>query len=284
MFASFDDVRYQPGADAYEGHIERAQREPEFARWLGRNVEGHRVPGYNAVYVSLKRPGIPPGDVFTAEFYALADLMDKYNQGFISTVYNQNLLFQYIRNEDLEPLYDALSALGMARANMKTISDVICCPGLDYCALANASSIPVATALMDRFQDLDELYELGDIQIKMSGCINACGHHHVGHIGILGINKRGEEFYQIAIGGSAGSTEDDQASVGEILGAAVAKDQVVDAVERLVDCYVAHRQGVETFLQVVRRVGIQPFKEHLYATERNDSQQGSGSGALHASA
>lgn len=265
MKAYFAEPEYdEPSAGDGQLPLERAQRDPGFARWLEKNVTEHRFPGYSAVYVSLKRVGIPPGDVFTAEFYALADLMDRYNRGVCSAVYNQNLLFQHIRNSDLEAVYDALNEMGMARPNIKSINDMICCPGLDYCALANASSIPLATALLDRFQDLDELFELGDVQIKMSGCINACGHHHIGHIGILGVNKRGQEYYQIAIGGSAGSTDDDEASVGHILGASVPHDAVVEAVEKIMDCYLAHRQGRETFLQTVRRVGPEPFKESLY--------------------
>ncbi|NUN14098.1 MAG: nitrite/sulfite reductase [Myxococcales bacterium] len=262
---SFEDVTFEPDAATWVHHLERAKTDLGFARWLKYNTRSHRVPGYNVVYLSLKRRGVPPGDLFTPEFYAIADLMDQYNQGYCSTTYNQNLLLQYIRNADLEPLYDALTALNLATPNIGTINDVICCPGLDYCSLANSSSIPIATALNERYQDLDEIYEIGPLEIKMSGCINACGHHHAGHIGLLGINKKDEEYYQIAIGGSPGTTDDDFAAVGTILGPAVHQDDVVTVVDRIVDCYLERRVGQETFLQTVRRIGVDPFKEHAYA-------------------
>lgn len=263
--ASFDDVVWDPLAAESSAHAERAATDRPFARWLERNVKPHKVPGYNAVYASLKRQGVPTGDLFAAEFDAVADLMDRFNQGYISATYEQNLLFQYIRNEDLGALYDGLAAVGLATPNIGTIQDIICCPGLDFCSLANASSIPVSKALIERFADLDEAYELGPLEIKMSGCINACGHHHVGHIGLLGIDKQGEEYYQIQLGGSPGTDDGDPASLGAVLGPAVAQDDVVTAVDRIVDCFVEQRDGTETFLQVVRRVGLQPFKEAVYA-------------------
>ncbi|GMV39178.1 MAG: sulfite reductase [Myxococcales bacterium] len=263
--ASFDDVVWDPLAAESSAHAERAATDRPFARWLERNVKPHKVPGYNAVYASLKRQGVPTGDLFAAEFDAVADLMDRFNQGYISATYEQNLLFQYIRNEDLGALYDGLAAVGLATPNIGTIQDIICCPGLDFCSLANASSIPVSKALIERFADLDEAYELGPLDIKMSGCINACGHHHVGHIGLLGIDKQGEEYYQIQLGGSPGTDDGDPASLGAVLGPAVAQDDVVTAVDRIVDCFVEQRDGTETFLQVVRRVGLQPFKEAVYA-------------------
>jgi sulfite reductase (NADPH) hemoprotein beta-component len=189
--------------------------------------------------------------------------MDRYNQGYCTALYNQNVCFQYIRNTDLEAVYDALATLGMATGNMGTIQDLICCPGLDFCSLANASSIPIAKQIIERFADLDEAYEYGPVDIKMSGCINACGHHHVGDIGILGIDKHGAEFYQIAIGGSPGTSTGDPASLAEIIGPAVPLDAVVDTVERIMDHYVEVRRGTETFRDAVRRVGIADFKQHL---------------------
>jgi sulfite reductase (NADPH) hemoprotein beta-component len=262
--AQFDDVVYDPYAAEHVGHQERHKRDLAFARWMTQNVAPHKVPGYNAVYLSLKRKGVPTGDLFTHELYKVADLMDRYNQGYCSTTYSQNLLFQYVKNEDLPALYDELSELGLATPNIGTIHDIICCPGLDFCSLANAVSIPVSKAIIDRFADLDEAYDVGPLEIKMSGCINACGHHHVGHIGILGIDKHGESFYQLEIGGSPGTTDDDPPSVGTVLGAAVAQDDVVTAIDRIVEVYVARRSGTETFIETVRRLGVQPFKEAVY--------------------
>lgn len=260
----FEDVDFDPNAAQFIQHQERRLTDPGFDRWMRMNVTTHRVAGYNGVYLSLKKTDVPPGDITSDQFRGVADLMDRFNQGYCASVYNQNLFFQYIRNEDLGAVYDALLPLGLATPNIGTLQDMICCPGLDYCSLANASSIPVARALNDHFANLDELYDLGEIQLKMSGCINACGHHHVGHIGILGIDKRGEEFYQIVLGGSAGTTDDDYPAVGEIIGPAVSQDDVPETLERIVDCFVENRQGAETFLQCVRRVGLQPFKDFVY--------------------
>ena len=263
---AFADIRYD--STAGQGPEDsswraRAATDTTFRNWLERNVKPHRVPGYHSVLVSLKRPDIAPGDVFTAEFHALADLMDRFNQGQITAVYNQNLCLQNIRGRDLEAVYAALQALGMARANMGTIQDMICCPGLDFCSLANASSIPVAKALFERFADLDEAYDYGPVDIKMSGCINACGHHHVGDIGVLGIDKHGAEFFQVAIGGSPGTSDDDPASLAEVIGPSVPIDAVVDLVERIMDCYVDARTGREIFRDTVRRVGVDHFRDYL---------------------
>ena len=263
--AQFDDVVWDPGARDYAAHLDRAASDPDFARWLTRNVQAHRVPGHNAVHVSLKRRGVPTGDVTSAELVALADLMDRTNQGYVQATYDQNLVLQYVRNEDLEVVFDALDVLGLATPNIGTIQDLICCPGLDFCSLANASSIPVSKAIIERFADLDEAYEIGHVAIKMSGCINACGHHHTGHIGLLGIDKQGEEFYQLQIGGSAGTHDGDAPSLGLVLGPAIAQGDVVQAIDRLVDCYLDRRTGGETFLEAVRRLGPQPFKEAVYA-------------------
>lgn len=261
----FQEFQYDPGAAGYSGHAERATTDRGFARWMKQNVGAHKVDGYNVVHVSLKKPGIAPGDVTSEQFRAIADLMDRHNHGICNAVYNQNLVFQDIRNDELETVFDALTNLGLATANIGTLQDMICCPGLDFCSLANASSIPIAKDITSRFDDLDELYDLGKIEIKMSGCINACGHHHVGDIGILGIDKRGEEFYQIAIGGSPGTSPSDPARVASILGPAVARKDVVDAMERILDCFATQRTGTESFRDTVARVGTEPFKEKLYA-------------------
>ena len=174
------------------------------------------------------------------------------------------MLFQYVRNADLGPLYDALDAIGLATPNIGTLADMICCPGLDYCSLANATSIPVAKEIHERFADLDDIYDLGQVDIKMSGCINACGHHHMGHIGILGISKRGEEFYQIAVGGNVGELAVTDARTAEIIGPAVSREEVVNTIERLLDCYRDQRTGTESFIETLDRVGLTPFQERAY--------------------
>jgi sulfite reductase (NADPH) hemoprotein beta-component len=243
----------------------RAAVDPVFARWLATNLIRHRWPGYHIVQLSLKHTGRAPGDATTDQLYAVSDLMDRFSEGFCASTYQQNLALQYVRSEDLPALYDALLASGLGTANIGTIQDIICCPGMDYCSLANAHSIPIAKAIHERFIDLDEAYDLGPVHIKMSGCINACGHHHVGHIGILGIDKKGVDHYQIAIGGHPGTGPTDPARVGKILGQAVAKERVVDVIERVLEVYREKREGTETFSQTVERLGVSPFQEAAYA-------------------
>jgi sulfite reductase (NADPH) hemoprotein beta-component len=235
--------------------------EPGFARWLKTNVHPHRQPGYAIVTVSLKPEGGPPGDASAAQMDAVADLADRLSFGEIRVSHEQNLLLPHVPRAALSELWRALSALGLATPNAGKITDIICCPGLDYCSLANARSIPVSQRITRRFNDLARVHDIGDLKIKMSGCINACGHHHVGHIGLLGVDKNGEEFYQITLGGSAES----DASLGTILGPAVASAEVVDAVEAIVETYLAERRQGERFLDTYRRIGAAPFKERLYA-------------------
>jgi sulfite reductase (NADPH) hemoprotein beta-component len=260
----FDVVTYELGGTDDTTHRQRAASDPAFAKWFEHNVRRHKVPGYSIVYLSLKTRDVPPGDIQTQQFYGIADLMDRYNSGYCSAVYNQNLLFQFVQNKDLPALFDALVELDLATPNMGTVSDLICCPGLDYCSLANSSSIPVAHAMSERFSDQTELDDLGPLEIKMSGCINACGHHHIGHIGLLGIDKRGEEYYQIVVGGSAGTSDTDYPSVGEIIGPAVSQKEVVGAVDKLLDCYRDKRNDGEAFLETYRRLGPESFKEYVY--------------------
>ncbi len=235
--------------------------EPAFARWIKTNVAAHREPGYAIVTLSLKPEGGPPGDASAAQMDAVADLADAMSFGEIRVSHEQNLLLPHVPRAALPALWRALAALNLATPNAGKITDIICCPGLDYCSLANARSIPVSQRLTQRFNDLARVHDIGDLKIKMSGCINACGHHHVGHIGLLGVDKNGEEFYQITLGGSAES----DASLGAILGPAVSSADVVDAVETVVETYLAERRGGERFLDTYRRVGAAPFKERLYA-------------------
>jgi sulfite reductase (NADPH) hemoprotein beta-component len=232
-----------------------------FARWARTNVSPHKRPGYAIVTVTLKPIGGVPGDVTADQMDALADLADRYSFGEIRATHEQNLVLPHVKQADLAALWAALKALGLGEPNAGLITDIIACPGLDYCSLANARSIPVAQAISRRFADIERQREIGELKIKMSGCINACGHHHVGHIGILGVDKNGEEFYQITLGGSA----DENASLGKILGPAVPRERVADAVETIVDTYLELRQEGERFLDTYRRVGLAPFKEKLYA-------------------
>ncbi len=232
-----------------------------FDAWYRHNTVEHKVPGYRVVFLSLKPPGVAPGDLTAAQLDRVAELSERYSFGVTRTTHTQNLVFADVRQADLYELWQALREINLATANIGKLTDMICCPGLHYCALANASSISVAHDIYQRFEDLDYLYDLGDIRVNLSGCMNGCGHHSVGHIGILGVDKKGEEWYQITLGGSSS----DDASLGERLGPAVAKDRVADSVEAIIRTYVDLRMEEEPFLATVRRVGVQPFKERVYA-------------------
>jgi sulfite reductase (NADPH) hemoprotein beta-component len=233
----------------------------DFSLWYKQNVTTHKIPGYAIVNLSLKKPGLPPGDATSAQMRAVADLSDRYSFGQIRVTHEQNLVLADVRKSDLFALWQKLAVQGFATPNIGTLQDIICCPGLDYCDLANARSIPVAQEIAQHFDNLDYLYDLGELKLKMSGCINACGHHHVGHIGILGVDKKGEEFYQITLGGAAG----DDASIGKIMGPAFARDGIVQALERVLSVYLERREAGERFLDTYRRIGDQPFKERVYA-------------------
>lgn len=232
-----------------------------FATWYRHNTANHKRCGYRIVYVSLKAPGEPPGDMTAAQMDVVAGLADRFSFGEIRTTHEQNLVLADVAEKNLPRLWRDLDQAGLATPNIGTLNDMICCPGLDFCALANAGSIPIAEQINRRFHDLNSLYDLGEIKLKMSGCMNACGHHHVGHIGILGVDKHGEEWYQFTLGGSA----DDAAQLGERLGPAVPKQQVADVLERILNVFVAHRLPGERFLEAARRIGIAPFQEHVYA-------------------
>ena len=238
-----------------------ATLDPAFARWLKRNTRTHREAGYRAVIVSLKHPECAPGDATSAQMYALADLAERYSFGEIRVTHDQNLVLADVREDDLYEVWRALEAHALATANIGLLTDMICCPGLDFCSLANARSIPIAAQINARFADLDYLHDIGELELKMSGCMNACGHHHVGHIGILGVEKGGEEAYQITLGGIAG----DGARLGERLGPAVAADAVADTIEALLAVYVELRQDDERFVDTVGRCGVAPFKHRVYA-------------------
>ena len=234
---------------------------PAFARFLRNNLKPHKVPGYGIVEVSLKAIGDTPGDMTSDQMEAVADLAERYGQGDIRVTHEQNVILPHIRLDDIPTVWEGLAAVGLATPNMNLVSDIIACPGLDYCALANARAISVAQNIAGKFTDQDRAELVGELKIKISGCINACGHHHVGHIGILGVDKKGEEFYQLTLGGSGA----EDASVGSALGPALPYDRVAGAVDTLVDVYLRERQDGERFLDTVRRTGVAPFKEAVYA-------------------
>ena len=232
-----------------------------FANWVKRNVHPHRMPGYAIVTLSLKRTGVPPGDATSEQMDAVADLADHYSFGELSVSHEQNLIFRDVRQADLFALWGALKSLGFATPNIGLLTDIVCCPGGDFCSLANAKSIPIAQAIQQRFDDLDYLHDIGELDLNISGCMNACGHHHVGHIGILGVDKQGSEWYQVSIGGSQGN----DAALGKVIGPSFAAVEMPDVVERLIDTYIANRHDDERFVDTVQRLGIEPFKERVYA-------------------
>jgi sulfite reductase (NADPH) hemoprotein beta-component len=235
--------------------------EPAFKAWYRYNTRPHRMPGYRAVFVSLKAHGAVPGDMSSQQMEAVAELADRVSFGLVRTAHTQNLLLADVPQTELHGLWQQLTAAGLAMPNIGTLTDLISCPGLDFCSLANAGTIAVARAIQERFDDLDYLYDLGEIEIKMSGCMNACGHHHVGHIGILGVDKHGAEWYQISVGGSANGFT----ALGEVLGPSVPQHEVAPTIERLVETYRALRIEDERFIDTVRRVGLTPFREGAYA-------------------
>jgi sulfite reductase (NADPH) hemoprotein beta-component len=243
------------------GFESRKRSNPRFAAWAKANLFPHRQPGYAIVNLSLKPIGGIPGDATAEQMDGVADLVDRFSLGEVRVSHEQNLILPHVKQSDLYALWQELEPLGLATANIGLLSDIIACPGLDYCALANARSIPVAQQITEKFTDLQRVHDIGELKIKISGCINACGHHHVGHIGILGVDKKGEEFYQITLGGDATET----AALGTLVGPAFSSDHVVGAVETIVDTYLEQRRGGERFLDTYRRIGVKPFKEKLYA-------------------
>jgi sulfite reductase (NADPH) hemoprotein beta-component len=246
--------------DAPEFEAARASNSA-FRAWSDTNLALHRAPGYAIATISLKPIGGVPGDVSHEQLDALANLLDEYGMGELRVTHEQNLVLPHVRKKDLPAIFAKLEALRLGTPNAGLVTDIIACPGLDYCDLANARSIPIAQKISERFEDLARQHDIGELKIKISGCINACGHHHAGHIGVLGVDKKGVEYYQLQLGGSGA----EDASIGEILGPAFGEHEIVDAVERVVDAYLERRTGNERFLDTVRRIGIEPFKERAYA-------------------
>jgi sulfite reductase (NADPH) hemoprotein beta-component len=235
-------------------------RELEFQTWYRYNTRAHKVPGYRAVFVCLKAHGSIPGDMTSDQMDAIADLADRVSFGLVRTTHNQNLLLADVRQDALYDVWQQLKALGLAMPNIGTLTDMIACPGLDFCSLANAGTLNVASQIQKQFDDLDYLYDLGDIEIKMSGCMNGCGHHSVGHIGILGVDKHGEEWYQITLGGSVNGFS----ALGEVIGPSVRQIDVAPTIQRIVEVYRARRDDGERFIETYRRIGVKPFKEQAY--------------------
>ncbi len=231
-----------------------------YTRWLQRNVHAHQVAGYRAVTLSLKRTGLPPGDATADQMDAAATLSSQFSHGELRVTHDQNLLLPWVSVTDLPALFEAARGHGFATPNIGLLTDMINCPGGDFCALANARSIPVAAAITERFADLDEIYDIGDIDLHISGCINSCGHHHSGHIGILGVDKDGDEWYQVSLGGSDGSTLSGDAAAGKVIGPSFAAEEVPDVIEAVVDVYRAQRLAGERFIDAVRRIGLPSFK------------------------
>jgi sulfite reductase (NADPH) hemoprotein beta-component len=239
-----------------------------FANWVKRNVRAHKVQGYASVVLSLKKHGVPPGDITADQFDAIAELAERYSFGEARTTHEQNVVLASVRQADLYAVWQQAREAGLATPNIGLLTDIIACPGGDFCALANAKSIPIANAIQDRFDNLDYLHEIGEIEINISGCMNACGHHHVGHIGVLGVDKNGEEWYQVTIGGAQGNI----AALGKVIGPSFAAAEMPDVITSLINNYIDNRHEDERFIDTVRRVGVESFKTRVYA-ERSARQE-----------
>lgn len=261
MKAQFTPPAYDANAGKDSSLSEHQANDANFAKWLKYNTAGHRVSGYRAVFVSLKAPDSPPGDITADQLDALADLADVYSFGEARSTHRQNLVLADVKHADLYTVWQKLDELKLATPNIGTVTDMICCPGLDFCSLANASSISVAKEINEALEDIDYIHDIGDLKVNMSGCMNGCAHQSVGHIGILGVDKKGEEWYQITLGGSS----ENEAAIGDRLGPSVAKNQITRAITQILDVYVQQRLEDEAFLQTVKRVGIEPFKAKVYA-------------------
>ncbi|MFZ1180326.1 MAG: nitrite/sulfite reductase [Herbaspirillum sp.] len=249
-----------PAVDAGYQHLQATDK--GFANWIKRNVKQHKVPGYAAVILSLKKPGLPPGDITADQLEFVADLADRYSFGELRVTHEQNLVLADVAQSALHTLWQEAREHGLATPNIGLLTDIICCPGGDFCSLANAKSIPIAQAIAERFEDIDFQHDIGDIELNISGCINACGHHHVGNIGILGVDKDGAEWYQVSLGGAQGNN----ASIGKIIGPSFSAHQMPTVIGRLLQVYVRQRIEDERFIDTVRRIGVAPFKDFVYAT------------------
>ncbi|HQS38231.1 MAG: sulfite reductase [Methylotenera sp. 24-45-7] len=257
----FDPMPYE-NLSAHDASFDAAiASNPAFAAWVKRCVHVHKQPGYRAVTLSLKPHGQAPGDITSEQMWAVADLADEFSFGELRSSHEQNLILADVKLADLYKLWEKARAQGLATPNIGLLTDIICCPGGDFCSLANAKSIPIAQAIQMQFDDLDYLHDIGDIELNISGCMNACGHHHVGHIGILGVDKDGSEWYQVSIGGKQGN----DASLGSVIGRAFSAEEMPGVIQKLIEVYIQQRTPEERFIDTVRRIGAPPFKAHVYA-------------------
>jgi sulfite reductase (NADPH) hemoprotein beta-component len=250
-----------------------AERQADYERWLKQNVAAHKNPALRAVTLSYKRLGQAPGDADADQLDTAADLADEFSAGEVRVTHDQNLLLPWVRAEDLPALWVAASHAGLARSNIRLLTDMIACPGGDFCALANARSIPIAASITERYQDMDELHDLGEIDLHISGCINSCGHHHSGHIGILGVDKDGKEWYQVSLGGSDGSTLSGTAVPGKVVGPSFGASEVPGVIEAVLDCFRLHRHGRDTFIDTLKRIGFDTFKVAANSARLSDKHE-----------
>ena len=257
----FTEPDYAELTDEPETLVAQRAENKAFANWLKRNLNEHKKPGYAIVTLTLKKTGTPPGDASDKQLEIIADLADKYSFGEVRVTHDQNIVLADVRQDQLFELWQEAFAAGFATPNLGMLTDIICCPGGDFCGLANAKSIPVAEQIQLKFDDLDYLYDLGEIELNISGCMNACGHHHVGNIGVLGVDKKGAEFYQVSLGGDSGR----DAAIGKILGPSFAREEMPEVIEKIIQVYVEQRQPEELFIDTYNRIGIEPFKERVYA-------------------
>jgi sulfite reductase (NADPH) hemoprotein beta-component len=262
--AHFAPPPYEPPGDEDHAFAFAVAQDRAFARWVERNVHAHRRAGYAAVTLSLKKTGVPPGDATAEQMEIAADLADRYSHGELRVSHEQNLILADVRERDLNALWQNARAAGFATPNVGLLTNIVCCPGGDFCSLANAKSIPIAEAIQRRFDDLDYLHDIGELDLNISGCMNSCGHHHIGHIGILGVDKNGAEWYQVSIGGRQGNA----AALGQVIGPSFAAAEMPDVVEKLIDTYIDLRHDDELFVDTVHRLGLSPFKARVYGGPR----------------
>jgi sulfite reductase (NADPH) hemoprotein beta-component len=262
--AHFESHGYETLPEVDADYVQALADSRSFAKWAERNVHGHRRPGYAAVSLSLKKTGVPPGDATAEQMDFVAGLADQYSFGELRISHEQNLILADVRKSDLFALWQAAKSQGLATPNVGLLTNIVCCPGGDFCSLANAKSIPIAEAIQRRFDDLDYLHDIGELDLNISGCMNSCGHHHIGHIGVLGVDKQGEEWYQVSIGGRQGSN----AALGQVIGPSFAAAEMPDVVAKLIDTYIDTRHEDELFVDTVHRLGIAPFKERVYGDRK----------------
>lgn len=264
----FDAMPYETLAAQNADYNAAVASNPAFAAWVKRCVHPHKQAGYRAVTLSLKPHGSAPGDITSEQMWAVADLADAYSFGELRSSHEQNLILADVKLSDLYPLWEKARANGLATPNIGLLTDIICCPGGDFCSLANAKSIPIAEAIQMQFDNLDYLHDIGELELNISGCMNACGHHHVGHIGILGVDKDGSEWYQVTIGGKQGN----DASIGNVIGPSFSADEMPNVVQKLIEVYLKERTADERFIDTVRRLGIAPFKAHVYSPKETNTE------------